>query len=353
MAVTQKQIAQHLSMSQPQVAQALNGHPGVSAATRQRVLDAAKAMGYDVNSNARARQLAAIRHGKPIKTGTVAVLMGDFLEGLPLQQLPFFREILQGLHEEIESHDSHIATYYLSRNSKLPRSILGGAVDGVICLYSSTIEHELNQVKFDVPVIRLGGATEDWHLRPDDFDGIYQITNHLIELGHQHIAFLGDIEQEFCVFAHEERLRGYKQALKDAGLELNEELLFNVNDPSHQDGYDTMKAALEQGLHFTAVVCLNDLTALGAIDAAQDSGLNVPQDLSITGFDGLVWDYPSATQLTSVFFDRRSMGRKAVRRIYDAEPREKTVREIVPTQLNVRKTTAVPCAHGVGTVATL
>jgi LacI family transcriptional regulator len=353
MAVTQKQIAQQLALSQPQVAQALNGHPGVSAATRERVLEAAKALGYDINSNARARQLAAIRHGKPIKTGTVAVLMGDFLEGLPLQQLPFFREILQGLHEEIELHDSHIATYYLSRTGKLPRAILGGGVDGVICLYSSTIEHELNQVKFDVPVVRLGGATEDWHLRPDDFDGIYQTTRHLIELGHQKIAYFGDLEQEFGIFAHDERLRGYKQALEDAGLKINEELLFNLKDPSHQDGYDTMKRALEQSSHFSAVVCLNDLSALGAIDAAQDSGLNVPSDLSITGFDGLVWDYPGATQLTSVFFDRRSMGRKAARRVYGEASNKNVVRELMPVQLTVRNTTAVPSSEGIRAVVTL
>ena len=110
MAVTQKQIAQQLGISQTQVAHALSGHFSVSAATRQRVVETAEKMGYGAHSNATARQLAAQRYGKKVKIGTVAVLMGDFLEGLPLQQLPFFRDILRGLHEEIEAHDSHIAT---------------------------------------------------------------------------------------------------------------------------------------------------------------------------------------------------------------------------------------------------
>ncbi len=342
MAVTQKQIAQYLSMSQPQVAQALNGHPGVSAVTRQRVLDAAKTLGYDPNSNARARQLAALRHGKPIRTGTLAVLMGDFFEGLPLQTLPFFREILQGLHQEVEQHESHIATYYLSRSSKLPRGVLGGGVDGVICLYSSTIEQELDAVKLDVPVVRMGGATLNWHLRPDDFEGAYLATRHLMELGHRHIAFFGDLKQEFHIFAHEERLRGYRYALHEANLALDEDLLFNLEEPSHQAGFVAMSQALQGRSHFTAAVCLNDLAALGAVEAVRARCLSVPGDLSITGFDGLNWNSERDMPITSIYFDRKLMGRMAVRRIYD-EPRHRDDwRDLLPVQLQVKNTTSAP-----------
>lgn len=340
MAVTQKQIAQHLALSQPQVAQALNGHPGVSAATRQRVLEAAKTLGYDINSNARARQLAALRHGKPIKTGTVAVLMGDFLEGLPLQQLPFFREILRGLHQEIEQYESHVATYYLSRTGILPRAVLGGGVDGVICLYSSTIERELDAVKLDIPVVRVGGGTPNWHLRPDDYEGIYQATSHLIHLGHRRIAFLGDLERKFAVFAHDERLRGFQNAMSDAGLEVDDDLLLNIQDPSRQDGYQTMQVSLKRGITPSAVVCLNDLTALGAMAAAQEHGLRVPDDLSITGFDSLTWDAPEAIELTSISFDRTLMGRKAVRRIYETPFSQELERELMPVHLAIKGSTA-------------
>lgn len=342
MAVTQKQIAQYLAMSQPQVAQALNGHPGVSAVTRQRVLEAAKTLGYDTNSNARARQLAAIRHGKPIKTGTLAVLMGDFFEGLPLQTLPFFREILRGLHQEVEQHESHVATYYLSRSSKLPRGIIGGGVDGVICLYSSTIEQELDAVTLDVPVIRLGGATENWHLRPDDFEGAYQVTRHLLGLGHRRIAFLGDLEQEFHIFAHEERLRGYRSALHEANIALDEDLLFNLKDPSYHAGFDAMNHALQQRARFTAAVCLNDLAALGAVSAARQRGLAVPEDLSVTGFDGLEWEEPQAQRLTTIHFDRQLMGHMAVGRIYGEPRQQEDMRDLLPVQLRIGDTTAAP-----------
>jgi LacI family transcriptional regulator len=354
MAVTQKQIAQLLDLSQPQVAQALNGQPGVSATTRQRVLETAESLGYTLKSNNTARQMAALRHGKRIRTGTVAVLMGDFFEGLPLPQLPFFREILQGLHREIELYDGHLATYYIARSGRLPGAILSGGVDGIICLYSATTEWELDKVQVDVPVVRLGGATPKWNLRPNDYQGMYDVTRHLLDLGHRRIAFLGDLQRKFAIFSHDERLRGFQDALQDSGVEIDDDLLFNLDDPSSHDGFIAIQEALRRGLEFSALVCLNDLSALGAISAAQQYGLRVPLDLSVTGFDGLQSEPSSAVsllaspspaiELTSVFFDRDLMGRKAVRMIYDAPlqetPDSATNREILPVQLLIKRTTA-------------
>jgi LacI family transcriptional regulator len=339
MAVTQKQIAQHLGISQTQVAHALSGHFSVSSDTRQRVVDAAQAMGYGAHSNATARQMAARRHGKQIRMGTVAVLMGDFLEGLPLEQLPFFREILRGLHEEVDNYESHIATYYLSRSGKLPRAVIESGVDGAIVVYSSTIEREIDLVKPEIPIVRIGGATSNWHLRPDDYSGIYHVTQHLIALGHRRIAFLGDLDPRFPNFAHDERLRGYHQALEDAGILCDSQLLFNLSDPSRQAGYETMAAALTDGRDFSAAVCLNDLSAFGAIAAAQEAGIGVPEELSITGFDALPDDGTENIELTSVYFDRQRMGKLAVRRIYDALPQEVKSRELLPVHLTLRGST--------------
>jgi len=341
MAVTQKQIAQYLSISQPQVAQALNGQPGVSEATRQRVLEAAKKLGYNAKSNEGARRMAALRYGKSVKTGTVAVLMGDFFEGLPLHELPFFREILRGLHDEMRSFDSHAATYYISRTGSLPTALMSGGVDGIICLYSSTTEWKLDEMQFDVPLVRLGGATARWNLRPDDYQGMLEATRHLIELGHRRIAFLGDLEQKFSIFVHDERLRGFQDAMSQAGLTMHDDLLFNLEEPSTQDGFNAMQQALQSGREFSAVVCLNDLSALGALNAARQHGLQVPRDMSITGFDGLEWEHLPAVELTSVHFDRELMGRKAVRQIYAAsETGQCPAQELLPVQLLIRNSTA-------------
>jgi DNA-binding LacI/PurR family transcriptional regulator len=276
--------------------------------------------------------------------------MGDFFEGLPLQQLPFFREILRGLHREIELFDSCLATYYISRTGRLPGAILGGGVDGIICLYSATTEWELDKVHVDVPVVRLGGATTKWNLRPDDYQGIYNVTRHLIGLGHRRIAFMGDLERQFAIFAHDERLRGFRDAMQDADLDIDDDLLLHLDDPSSHDGFIAIQAALQRGLEFSAVVCLNDLSALGAISAAEQHGRRVPGDLSVTGFDGLQRDHPPDIELTSVFFDREWMGRRAVRLIYEAPACDQGVddepaRELLPVQL-VRKNTTAPVAKG-------
>lgn len=352
MTVTQKQIARHLGLSQPLVAQALNGHPHVAERTRQRVLDAARELGYTAHTNAAARSLVARRHGQKVRLGQIAVLMGADMDGLALQDMPFFREILQGIHSEAAKSNLDVAIHIL-RPGNLPRAVTSGGVDGAICVYSRTISQDLEEQAPEVPAVRLSGYfPRFWGIYPDDSRGIYGMTRHLLELGHRRIAYLGCWLRYSQDVAQQRRFEAFKMALAEFGLEADPGIISgDVDSPSVSKGREWMGRMLERRRDFTAVVCAHDPVALGAIEAAEEAGLSVPGDLSVTGFDGVdsAGGYGASNSLSTVFFDRRIMGRRAMEMLDSIWNGEETGprHEILPVRLLLRQTTAAPVSQSV------
>jgi LacI family transcriptional regulator len=344
MAVSQKDIALRVGVDRSLVAHALRGDPRVSEATRQKVLAAALELGYDANVNVAARSLAAKRHGKRTQTNTLAVLVGDFVDGLPLQDLPFFREILQGIHLEAARRGFDVAIHVL-RVGQLPRSLQSGGVDGAISVYSRAISAAIEAQEPVVPVVNLGSESAKWNLRPDDCGGTRKMTEHLLQLGHRRIAYFGAYNG-----SNAERQRGYEEALAEAGLPLRPELMPMLDAASvrcGQEGWQAFCAQHSVPGDCTAVVCINDAVAVGVLHAAQQMGLGVPEDLSVTGFDGLRDGYGGCPILTTAAFDRRDMGRRAVRILCDVQDgnQAELPREILPVRLWKRGSTAVPTAN--------
>jgi DNA-binding LacI/PurR family transcriptional regulator len=342
MAVSQKDIALRVGVDRSLVAHALRGDPRVSDATRQKVLQAALDMGYDAHSNVAARSMAAKRHGKRPKTDSIAVLLGDFVDGLPLQDLPFFREIMQGIQWEASRRDIEVA-FHVLRVGRLPRSLKSGGVDGAIAVYSRRISSDVQEQKPPVPVVHLGSDTPDWHIRPDDYNGTLLLTRHLLQLGHRNIAYFGTDNG-----SNSERRRGYEEGLAEAGIPIREELVHMLDSASikcGREGWRTFylrQAAMKR--RSTAVVCVNDTAAVGVIQEAQEMGLRVPEDISITGFDGLRDGYGGCSLLTTASFDRRDMGRRAVQMLCEVRDNEGTSlpQEILPVRLWKRGSTGAP-----------
>jgi len=350
MAITQKQIAQHLGLSQPLVAQALGGHPGVAERTRARVIEAASELGYDIHSNTAARSLVSRRHGQRVKTHQIAVLMGDPFDGTVLQDMPFFREILQGIHSEAEKRDLDVAIHIL-RPGNIPRAVLSGDIDGALCVYSRTINQDLAAQGVSIPVVRLDAyQTDRWAIYADNEGGMEKVTRHLIELGHEKIAFIGGLLDPTSS-SHPRRFDGFKKALEEADLTLNPELMpTEIVQPSETAGYKAMLRLLEKTRDFTAVVCGADAIAVGAMKAAREAGLRIPEDVSITGFDGITLSgYGSNDSLTTVFYDRRVMGRRAVEMLEEiaSNPTAPPRHEILPVRLWARDSTAAPALTSV------
>jgi LacI family transcriptional regulator len=328
MSVTQKEIAEYVGISRSVVAFALNDSGRVAPETRQRVKDAARELGYDPHANVAARSLVAKRHARPAKTGVLAVMTrnlnyGNINKGSALRDQPFYADLLDGI--ESEAGDKECDVFICApRNDKLPRFVVDRMVDGIILFDLDTLAL-VKDVRLPILLVSMPASGVDF-LAPAEQDGMYKATRHLIELGHRDIIFLGLNDSP----AVRNRAVGYQMALEERGL------LHRVHacDGSPEAGAAKMEELLkirqqydgkklttggDPTTCFTAVVCRNDLIAMGAVTKIQEYGLRVPQSISVVGFDDVTAQYSFSPLITSVKFDRCAMGRRAVEFLCEAE----------------------------------
>jgi LacI family transcriptional regulator len=326
MAVTQKQIGEKLGVTQQLVALALKGDPRVAEETRNRIIETAKELGYHKYSNRYARILIARRHGKRATTGILAVILEPAPPEAPATAVPYFREPLNGI--EIEAGHRELDILLVpSDGERMPWLIDEGWVDGVICLGS--LEHLFGLELLNLPVVTLGCAFPSAHsLLPDDVEGMRQIVQHLIGLGHRRIAYL----DARCNVSTIQRLTTYRQTLLNNGLKVDESIIFQMERfetaTAQGEGFEALLAQdraqqAREGIKlmrlpsFTAVVCFNDPIAMDTIRKAKELGINVPEELSVTGFDDVSAQYNFQPTVTSVRIPLAEMGRRAVQLICD------------------------------------
>lgn len=323
MAVTQKQIGERLGLTQQAVALALKGNSRVPEATRNRIIETAKEMGYTRYSNHHARMLINQRHGKRTPTGILAVTLEPAYPGAPATGIPYFRAPLNGIEIEagVRGLQILLAPSPLGKlPEKLSLLIAEGWVDGVICLST-----ELQEVdKSGLPVVMVGGTfPEVSSLMPDDDSGVRQLMQHLMGLGHRRFAYMGAKEHPSAL----QRLATFRQVLREHGLEVDESLIEQTKTweymEAHGEGLLNLLArdrARQKtsrqprgGLpSFTAVVCYNDLMAIDTAKKARELGIRVPEDLSVVGFDDVSAQYDFHPAITSVRIPLLDMGRRSV-----------------------------------------
>ena len=329
MAVTQKQIAEKLGITQAAVALALNGRAGVGEETREKIEATAREMGYHRLSNGAARAMAAKRHGQRARTGSIGCSMPT---NSPVARLPYNIDLLEG----IRNHCAQ-AGMELMLLSELPHA-QGEKLDGLLVHGGS---EELRQRS--LPIVALMSAPEGLPaVVADEETGIEQAVRHLVELGHRRIAYLiHDMGQQL-----EQRKAAYRGALLAAGIEPRAEWIgqfYHVGDML-DNGRFSMRHWLENGwseLGCTALLVQNDRAAIGAMAVLREAGVRLPQDVSIIGFDStdeceLCWP-----RLTSVQVPLYDMGLRATEMLLQLidEKRLETTRVTFPTKLELRDST--------------
>jgi LacI family transcriptional regulator len=319
--VTQKQIGERLGVSQQLVALALGDSPHVSNETRRKITQAAQELGYHRYSNRHARVLIARRHGKRATTGILAVVLEPTHPEAPAIAVPFFRECLHGIEFEAGRRELGILSIP-AHSEKVPMLIDEGWVDGVICL--GVHQNLFGLENLDLPVVTVACSFPTVHgLLPDVEDGIRELVKHLIDLGHKRIAYIGP----GLSTPSSQRLKAYRRMLKENSLTIDESLIVQhapyestlargeafeellARDRQQQVKKGTAPSRLPS---FTAVVCYNDPMAIDTIRKAQQLGIKVPEELSITGFDDVSPQYAFHPTVTSVRIPLMEMGRRAV-----------------------------------------
>ncbi|OPX02632.1 substrate-binding domain-containing protein [Geobacillus sp. LEMMY01] len=328
--ITMQDIADRLNISKNSVSQALRGKEGVSEETRELVKRVAKEMGYEYPAS------RAKSRGKPPKQ--IALIASD-----RTFSLKFFGEIYLSIEQEALSHGMKLHIQSVNKEQKerllLPSFIEEKQVDGVIVLSHISTEYIQQIVATGIPTVLVDhhhpNIPADAVLTNNRF-GAYVAVQHLLELNHTDIAFVGDVNYSP---SYQERYEGYLLALKDYGVKPNEEWMFcqAQEDETVIAGY-----IRELKRQPTAWFCVNDGLGFFVSTGLQQYGLKVPDDVSVCSFDNGQLSQIATPKITTVDIDLKRYGKRAVELLlwrWD-NPNEPFQEVLLSTKLIKRESTA-------------
>lgn len=333
--VTVVEVAQRAGVSLMTVSRALSGKGYVAEATRQKVQEAADALGYVANVGARVM--------KGGRTGVLGLLVSDF-------QSPVIAAIISAISRVVKQAGMDLILYDLAaadgaRPDVVP--LLSSLCDGLLLILPGAYAENLDQFeRVSLPVVLVNywrAPTSLPVVRADNYEGAHALTRHLLELGHRRIAFVRGTSHSG---QSQERERGYLAALNEAGVSADPQLIAQ-GDFIQRSGFEQAGLLLQLREPPTAIFCANDLMALGALDAARAAGLAVPTQLSIAGFDDILAASQSYPALTTVKQDYEQLGDGAVRLLLQhiSEGARRGIRVELQSHLVVRDSTAAPPAR--------
>ncbi|MEV8250392.1 LacI family DNA-binding transcriptional regulator [Microbacterium sp. NPDC076768] len=327
-------VASRAGVSKATASRALSGRGYVAETTRARVASAASELAYVAHSSA-----TSLATGR---THTVGLVM-------PPVNRWFFAELLAGVQESLLALDYDLALYGVPEGSatreRLFESVLPGRrFDGIIAVGIQPSAHELERLqRTERPLVILGPYGEGTSaVSIDDVAAARIATEHLIELGHTNIAFIGGPTGEAPEsFGDERRLCGYQDALAAAGISAKARVVAAA--PTMPGGYAAAAGLLGDRRHRpTAIIGVCDEAAIGAIIAARRLGIAVPTELSVVGIDD--HEHAEMFALTTIGQSPREQGHEAVRLLTKQMEQPDPILEHLAAEsaLVVRNTTTAP-----------
>lgn len=313
---------------------ALRDSPLVADATRERIKEHARAIGYIYN-----RRAASLRTSR---SGIVGVVVHDIMN-------PFFAEILRSIETELDrSRQTFILSNHydqLEKQRTFIDTLLQLGADGVIMSPAiGTPPEDIKMVEDNgLPAVLIARSVEGAEVpvfRGDDAYGVGLATNHLISLGHTRIAMIGGTDQ---TSTGRERYRGYVLAMERAGLDVKPSLRI-AGPRTKQAGFEATGEFLSLKEKPTAAVCWNDLVAIGLMNGIQRAGLVPGSDISVTGYDDLEEASIATPALTTVWNGQREVGRRAARVLLDRLNGANVAasQQLIKPELHVRQSTGRP-----------
>jgi LacI family repressor for deo operon, udp, cdd, tsx, nupC, and nupG len=270
-----KDVANLANVSTATVSRVLANKDTVSEETKAKVLEAVNMLNY--LPNLLGRQL------RKLETNTILVVVPDITN-------TFFSEVLRGIAQAARQNGYRVlladTQNYIDSELDFLNYLRQKQVDGVILLTARTDSGLIQEFSHDYPIVLACEYYEGSSIPTVSIDNISssrKITDHLIQLGHRRIAH---ISGPLNVVINRDRLKGYKQALAQHSLEM-EPVLFQEGDFTIESGYNLMKKLLAVEHAPTAVFAANDAMAIGAVQAIKSSGLQVPGDIAVVGFDDI------------------------------------------------------------------
>jgi LacI family transcriptional regulator len=326
-------IAKRLGVSVMTVSKALRDQPDVSAATRTRIKQAAQDMGYVPDSSAQG-----------LRTRTTRL----FGLVIPSSTNPIFARIVYAIEERAHElgYDLLLAHTHnlMEREAVCIRRLLSRRVDGFFISPVYRMESEARVYRelqtSKTPVVLLSSpaafCSQFASVQTEELAASFAATQHLLQLGHQHIAyFTGPLPATWA----QERYEGYRRAHREAGLEVDDRLVFHAGS-TIEDG---AKAALQyanEKCHATAIQTVNDLVAIGCAETLFQQGIRIPQDLSLVGFGNVLAAEHFRVPLTTISQPKFRLGNAAVDMMLQLLRGEAVENRRLPGELVIRESTA-------------
>ncbi len=329
--VTISDVAKSAGVSVAAVSYALNGRPGVSEASRARILAAADAISFRPNSLAR-----SLRKGK---SPVVGLLLADIAN-------PYYPEIASGVITGAASKDYQVFLAHTGLRGEVHGTAVAALLEHQCAglIFTSAVEDvrpifaELLElgVPFVQAVRRLEPIAADF-VGIDDRSAARELATHVLELGRTRPVILnGPAESS----ASQDRLAGFRDALKDHSITSLHPELVN-GELTRESGASRTDLLLEAGDQAPdALICGNDMIALGALDALAERGLRSPADVAVVGYDDMSFASSASLQLTTVEVPRHDMGETAAALLFERmlDPSIPARKVILPHRLIVRRT---------------
>ena len=322
-------VAERAGVSPSTVSRILNGTAQVSEEKQALVKAVIDELGF--RPDPAARSLAGGR------TMSIGVLT-QFIDS------PYYGEALRGIEDEL--HKANYVPLFVSghwnEDEEKNRLFMlqERKVDGIIVLTGKLADDTLIEMAAKIPVVVTGRRLSGTGLFSIDFDnseGASLAVRHLHALGHRRVAFIsGPLDHPDAA----QRLQGYREEANLRGMEIDEDLV-EVSDYQEAGGFRAMNNLLSARVQFTAVIAANDQMAYGARLALHRSGLRVPEDVSLIGFDDLPHSAFTLPPLTSVRQSVYEIGASAAKAMFDLLSKKNPPSRLVEAELVVRESTRI------------
>lgn len=335
MRATRSDVAKLAGVSTATVSYVLNGSRHMSEKTRKLVLDAVAQLNYKPDMIARSMTKNETMQLSFMVDNAANPFYGEIINGFENAAVErgYFVNICTGNKNINDYFDNYIAR----------------RVDGVFIAaisYKFDMEKLYSLVENGIRVVVSGNTDVDLKrvssIENDYVAAMHCAVGHLYELGHRDIAYLSGLSRKFR-FDH--RVDGYLSAVSKYRLPCGDDLLFDGRAPYRTeiaDGYELASTLLRSGRKFTALICTNDLMAMGAISALKEVGLRVPEDVSVIGFDDILFSQAWRPAITTMGGAKGQFGRKAFELLYTNIQQGTTGYHLNQLELVRRASTAPP-----------
>lgn len=317
---TKRDIAQLAGVSPATVSNYYNGRKKMSYETEQRIIEAANSLKIPLPSKKENRGSSKITF----------LIVDDLLN-------PHYGNILQGMNSIASNHNIPVSMIQLWDNVDDFCSML--ITSNVYAVYFATFTNRIKS--HHIELLRSNGIYVyfSWDNFTIDFDALMdQAIKYLIDLGHRRIAYLSGLS---ITDVNNTRYHSYVKAMESNNLPLDKELVIDGIYPYFTDaksGYWAVKTFLEKKMDFTAIIALNDILAIGAMNALKESNLLIPQDVSIIGCDDIMLAEFMNPPLTTLRFSAKDIGIRTMYSIIQQEKHQQNNEPVVlQTELIIRK----------------